>query len=172
MYRRQPYGFKTCLLGRGFHIPIKNASFSSPTDVGSHNPPPWGPTSLLAHRSVSGSDAICNSLSSPLAWIIYFGPLCIAVSLTVLKCVCERCFHITLRNVSFSFSTDARSHSPWELLKNLWEYFKTHHNTTYDRTDYLNTTLKWKIEEETRNGNERIWFQAGHWKPDGTFFPQ
>lgn len=122
MYRRQPYGFKTCLLGRGFHIPIKNASFSSPTDVGSHNPPPWGPASLLAHRSVSGSDAICNSLSSPLAGIIYFGPLRIAVSLTVLKCVCERCFHITLRNVSFSFSTDVRSHSPWELLKNLWEY--------------------------------------------------
>ena len=24
MYRRQPYGFKTCLLRRGFHIPIKN----------------------------------------------------------------------------------------------------------------------------------------------------
>ena len=122
MYRRQPYRFKTCLLGRGFHIPIKNASFSSPTDVGSHNPPPWGPASLLAHRSVSGSDAICNSLSSPLAGIIYFGPLRIAVSLTVLKSVCERCFHISLRNVSFSFSTDLRSHSLWELLKNLWEY--------------------------------------------------
>ena len=83
---------------------------------------PWGPASLLAHRSVSGSDAICNSLSSPLAGIIYFGPLRIAVSLTVLKSVCERCFHITLRNVSFSFSTDMRSHSPWELLKNLWKY--------------------------------------------------
>ena len=110
---------ETCLLGRGFHIPIKNASFSSPTNVGSHNPPPWGPASLLAHRSVSGSNAICNSLSSPLAGIIYFGPLRIAVSFTVLKWVCERCFHIILRNVSFSFSTDVRSHSPWELLKNL-----------------------------------------------------
>ena len=31
--------FKTCLLGRGFHTLIKNVSFSSPTDVGSHNPP-------------------------------------------------------------------------------------------------------------------------------------
>ena len=122
MYRHQPYGFKTCLLGRGFHIPIKNTSFSSPTDVGSNNPPPWGPASLLVHRSVSGSNAICNSLRSPLAGIINFGPLRIVVSLTVLKCVGERCFHITLRNVSFSFSTDVRSHSPWKLLKNLWEY--------------------------------------------------
>ena len=95
---------------------------SSPTNVGSHNPPPWGPASLLAHRSVSGSNAICNSLSSPLAGIIYFGPLRIAISLTVLKCVCERCFHIILRHVSFYFSTDVRSHSPWELLKNLWKY--------------------------------------------------
>ena len=34
--------FKTCLLGRGFHTLIKNASFPSPTDVGSHNPPPFG----------------------------------------------------------------------------------------------------------------------------------
>ena len=63
-----------------------------------------------------------SSLSSPLAGIIYFGLLRIAVSLTILKCVCERCFHIILRNVSFYFSTDVRSHSPWELLKNLWKY--------------------------------------------------
>ena len=34
--------FKTCLLGRGFHTLIKNVSFSSPTDVGSHNPLPFG----------------------------------------------------------------------------------------------------------------------------------
>ena len=34
--------FKTRLLGRGFHTLINNASFSSPTDVGSHNPPPFG----------------------------------------------------------------------------------------------------------------------------------
>ena len=31
-----------CLLGRDFHILIKNASFLSPIDVGSHNPPIWG----------------------------------------------------------------------------------------------------------------------------------
>ena len=29
--------FKTHLLGRGFHTFIKNVSFSSPTDVGSHS---------------------------------------------------------------------------------------------------------------------------------------
>ena len=34
--------FKMRLLGRGFHTLIKNVSFSSPTDVGSHNPPPFG----------------------------------------------------------------------------------------------------------------------------------
>ena len=69
--------FKTRLMGKGFHTLIKNASFSSPTDVGSHNPPsfgdqhprwhsfpspidvgppihsPLGPTSLLAHRLMS-----------------------------------------------------------------------------------------------------------------------
>ena len=33
--------FKTRLLGRGFHIFIKSVSFSSSTDVGSHNPPPF-----------------------------------------------------------------------------------------------------------------------------------
>ena len=41
--------FKTCLLGRGFHNTLlKGVSFSSPTDVGSHNPPLQGPTSSLA----------------------------------------------------------------------------------------------------------------------------
>ena len=40
MYRRQPHGFKTRLLGRGFHTLIRYVSFPSPTDVGSHNLPP------------------------------------------------------------------------------------------------------------------------------------
>ena len=31
--------FKTCLLDEGFHTLIKNVSFTSPTDVRSHNPP-------------------------------------------------------------------------------------------------------------------------------------
>ena len=33
-----PHGFKMRLLRRGFHTLIRNASFASPTDVGSHNP--------------------------------------------------------------------------------------------------------------------------------------
>ena len=44
--------FKTRLLGRGFHTLVKNASFSSPTDVGSHNPPRSGPSVLVGTRSL------------------------------------------------------------------------------------------------------------------------
>ena len=43
---------KTHLLGRGLHTLIKNASFSSPTDVGSHNPPPSEPKVLASTRSL------------------------------------------------------------------------------------------------------------------------
>ena len=69
--------FKTRLLGRGFHILIKNVLFPSTTDVGSHNPLPLGPSVLagtppsvyplqdsvssLAHRPMSDSDTICKS---------------------------------------------------------------------------------------------------------------
>ena len=53
--------FKTRLLGRGNHTLIRNVSFPSPTDVGSHNPPPWGSASLLIHHPVSGSNIICNN---------------------------------------------------------------------------------------------------------------
>ena len=40
------------MLGRGFHILIKNASFSSPPDVRSHNPPPLGPSVLAGTCSL------------------------------------------------------------------------------------------------------------------------
>ena len=36
-FRTSPQGFKTRLLGRGFHTLIKNVLFFSPTDVGSHS---------------------------------------------------------------------------------------------------------------------------------------
>ena len=154
MYHRQLHGSKTRLLGRGFHTLMRNVSFPSPADVGSHNPPPLGtsvragtplgvcllyylqqpkltkptaskyclllpvssdtrerlphpynecfvplsnqcrisrstpfrsPTSLPAHRSVSGSDIICNSPSPPLVDIVCFGSLCITISLTVIR---------------------------------------------------------------------------------------
>ena len=42
-----------CLLWRGFHTLIKNASFPTPIDVGSHNPSPLGPVFSLAHCLVS-----------------------------------------------------------------------------------------------------------------------
>ena len=41
-YRHLPRGFKTRILERGFHTLIRNASFSSPTNVGPNNPPPRG----------------------------------------------------------------------------------------------------------------------------------
>ena len=40
-FRGSPKVFKTRLLGRGFHTFIKNVSFYSPTNVGSHNPSPF-----------------------------------------------------------------------------------------------------------------------------------
>ena len=85
-YRHQPHGSKTYLLGRCFHTLIRNVSFPSPTDVGSHNPPPLGGlASSLTHRPVSGFNTICNSPNPPLANVVRFDPLRIAVSLTVLK---------------------------------------------------------------------------------------
>ena len=61
--------FKTRLLMNGFHTLI---------NVGSYNPPPLGPASLLAHclvahRLVFGSDTICIGPSPPLADIVLFG---------------------------------------------------------------------------------------------------
>ena len=84
-YHCQPHGFKTHLLGRGFHTLIKNALFPSLTDVRSHNPTPWGPVSLLAHHPMPGSDTICNSSSPLLVDIVCFGPLRITINLMVLK---------------------------------------------------------------------------------------
>ena len=66
-------GFEMHLLGEGFHTLINGGLFSSPTNVGGHNPPPFGaqcshwhsflhqitvgpplnPPPLLAHRLVS-----------------------------------------------------------------------------------------------------------------------
>ena len=78
-FRVFPQSFKTCMLGEGFHTLINGGLFSSPINVGHHNPPPlrgptsslalfpssnrcgtapkstplWAPASLLAHRLVS-----------------------------------------------------------------------------------------------------------------------
>ena len=41
-FRASPQGFKTRLLGEGFHTLINGGLFSSSTNVGYHNPPPLG----------------------------------------------------------------------------------------------------------------------------------
>ena len=79
---------KRVLLRRGFHALIINASFPSPTNVGSHNPPPWGSTSSLTHRSVFASYNICNSPSPRLANIVIF-ELSLSGFSRFLKRVCQ-----------------------------------------------------------------------------------
>ena len=76
---------KMQLRGTSLHTLIRNVSFPSLTDVRSHNPPPWGPASLLARHSVTVSDIICKSPSLLLEDIVHFGSLRIAISLTVVK---------------------------------------------------------------------------------------
>ncbi|MED6167748.1 hypothetical protein PIB30_005715 [Stylosanthes scabra] len=56
------------MLGRGIHTLIRHTSFSSPVDVGLHNPPPKGAQRPHWHIDPgSGSDTICNSADHPLA---------------------------------------------------------------------------------------------------------
>ena len=54
-------------VGRSFHTLIRNVSFHSLIDMGSHN------------------QSHCKSQSPPLAYIVYFGSLRIIISLIVLK---------------------------------------------------------------------------------------
>ena len=100
------------LLGRGFHTLIRNALFSSPTEVGSNNHPSWWPASSLRHCSMSSSDTICNDPSPRLVDTVCFGSLCIVVSLTVLKRLLGRGFHTLIRNVSFPSPNEAESNNP------------------------------------------------------------
>ena len=100
-----PQSFKRLLLGRGFHVLIMNVSLPSPTDVGSYNPPPLGPTFSPTHRPVSSSNTICNGPSPLVANIVFFG-----LSLEVLKCfqtcLLGKSFHTLIRNVLFPSPTD------------------------------------------------------------------
>ena len=79
MYRREPQGFKTRLLGKGFHTLIKRCFFLLSNQCGDLTILPRGP-SILA-----GTDTICNSLSPPLVDIVCFSPLRSTVNLMVLK---------------------------------------------------------------------------------------
>jgi len=51
IFRAFSQGFKTRLLGEGFHTLIKDDLVSSPTNVGHHNPPHSGPSVLAGTRS-------------------------------------------------------------------------------------------------------------------------
>ena len=57
-------------------------------DLTIHPQPPWRPR-VFAETSPSNSNTICDcdSLNLPLVDIVRFDTLCIAVSLTILKCV-------------------------------------------------------------------------------------
>ena len=58
-------------------------------DVGSHNPPPWGLTSSLAHCLASDYDTICNGRPNPpLADIVFLAFFSFRLPLKVLKRVC------------------------------------------------------------------------------------
>ncbi|MED6109075.1 hypothetical protein PIB30_030289 [Stylosanthes scabra] len=62
---------KSVILGRGIHTLIRHASFSSPTDVGLHDPPPKGAQRPRWHIDLSsGSDTTCNSPYHPLGSIL------------------------------------------------------------------------------------------------------
>ena len=99
--------FQTRLLLRGFHTLKRNVSFP----MESHNPPHGSPTSSLTHRLVTGSDTICNSLSSSSVDIVYFDPLHITVNLTIFQTrLLGRGFHTLIKNASFSSLTNVRSH--------------------------------------------------------------
>ena len=102
-----PQGFKTRLVGRGFHILIRNALFLSPTDMGSHNPLLLGPECSLAHHLVSDSDSIRNSSSPDNP----FG----AFSRGFKTHMLGRGFHTLVRYVSFPSPTDVGSHNPLPL---------------------------------------------------------
>ena len=63
--------FKTRMLGRDFLTLIRNL-FSNQCGI-SQSTSLGAPASSLAHRPVSGSHTICNSLSPPLADVVLFG---------------------------------------------------------------------------------------------------
>jgi len=69
--------------------------------------PPWEPNVLAGTPPVSGFATIYTSPNPPLANIIHFGSLRIAVSLTIFKTrLLERGFHTLIRNVSFLSPTE------------------------------------------------------------------
>ena len=104
---------KCVLLRRGFHTVIRNASLPSPTDVGSHNPPPFGP------------NVLADTLPGVWLWYHLWQPKSSTSKYCPLWPVTYHCqphgfktrllrkgFHTHIRNVSFPFPTDVGSHNP------------------------------------------------------------
>ena len=109
------------LLWRGFHTLIKNTSFSSPTDVRSHNPPSFGaqrpryrsfpsPIDVGLSTPPSGfnflagtlpdisSDTICNSPNPSRYWLLWVFPF--RFPLKVFKMhMLERDFHTFIKKM-------------------------------------------------------------------------
>ena len=107
------------LLERGFHILIKNVSFSSPTDVGSHNLPPSGP-SILAGIPVSGSNTVCNSPSSPFADIVLFKLFILGFSSRFIMRLLGRDFH------TFTRMFRSPPQPKWDLTPNVVDKITFH----------------------------------------------
>ena len=86
--------------------------FSNRCGTSTKSTPLRASVSLLTHRSVSGSDTICNNSSPPLADIVLFG-----LPLKVFKtCQFGRGFHTLINDVSFS------SRPVWDLTGTKGEY--------------------------------------------------
>ena len=114
--------FKMRLLGRGFHTLIKGVLFSSPTDVGSHNPPPFEAQRSCWHLFPSPIDV--GPLNPP-----PFGPSVLVgtpphvhplrgsafgFSLQGFKTsLLGRSFHTLINDVLFFSPTDVGSHTFW-----------------------------------------------------------
>ena len=87
------------LLGRGLHTIIKNASFSSPTDVRSHNPLPFRAERPRWHSFPSPTNV--GPPNPPPSGPVSFPAHCLG-----------RSFHTLIKNASFSSPTDVGSHNP------------------------------------------------------------
>ncbi|KAG7017794.1 hypothetical protein SDJN02_19660 [Cucurbita argyrosperma subsp. argyrosperma] len=77
--------FKMRLLRRGFHALIKNALFPSPTNVGSHNPPPFGSSVLVGTPSGVHSPFGLNVLAGTPPSVLTLIPFVFAEVFRVLR---------------------------------------------------------------------------------------
>ena len=86
--------FKTCLLGRGFYTLIKNASFSSPTNIGR------GFHTLIKNASFSSPTDVGRGFHTLIKNVSFSSPTDV-----------ERGFHTLIKNVLFSSPTNVGSHN-------------------------------------------------------------